>query len=231
MGRLTKERIEGVVREVCRRLKEVDPGIRAVVQFGSSVYAPDLAEDIDLLVLSEAPRPIGVYLAAVEGAPIPVHIVPAKAGRKLEPFLAASVRAWGRVVAGDPLAVEEAVRGVPPPSLEEVEEALLTAEASVKRAQTEEAEAVQFLLRMGAQSLLEAVKKGDAIALCSREGLKAERALMRDFEGIVRALRPMINGRCAPRDDARRLALLLSRARRLFALAKSRGLRGGRIEG
>lgn len=38
---------------ICKRLLDYDPGIVEIVQFGSSVYAPERAEDADLLVITE----------------------------------------------------------------------------------------------------------------------------------------------------------------------------------
>jgi hypothetical protein len=39
--------VEGNLREVCASLLKYDNGIVEIVQFGSSIYAPQLAKDID----------------------------------------------------------------------------------------------------------------------------------------------------------------------------------------
>jgi hypothetical protein len=39
--------------QICEALLRADPDILAVVQFGSSVYAPELALDLDLLVITK----------------------------------------------------------------------------------------------------------------------------------------------------------------------------------
>ncbi len=45
---LTETLLEGIVHA----LRRVDRQVVAVIVFGSAVYAPDLARDIDLLVIS-----------------------------------------------------------------------------------------------------------------------------------------------------------------------------------
>lgn len=221
------EELERALREVCQSLMRADPDIRAIVQFGSSVYLPEEAEDVDLLVLSGSPKPIGVYLTAVEGFPVPVHVVPAKAGRKLEPLLAASVRAWGRVIAGDPEEVERAVEGVPPPSLKEVEEALSAAEASVEAARDGEGLAY-FLIRAGLHSLAEATKKGALLALCSARRANGE--VVRKFVGIVRNLWPFLKGSRPPEECLRALESLLPEVRKLVEMAAERAREAERGE-
>ena len=61
----------GWLEEVCRRLLEYDPDIVEVIQFGSSVYAPDRARDVDILVLTRKVKEYGGYLDSVciEDAP------------------------------------------------------------------------------------------------------------------------------------------------------------------
>jgi predicted nucleotidyltransferase len=64
--------VEAVARQAAERLLAADPGIRAIVLFGSAAYAPDLARDLDLLVLTSQKRDLEVYLRAVEDEPLPV---------------------------------------------------------------------------------------------------------------------------------------------------------------
>ena len=56
------------MRWVGEKLLKRDPSIVEIVQFGSSVYAPDLSRDVDLLVISRGPKDYDVYLDAVESA-------------------------------------------------------------------------------------------------------------------------------------------------------------------
>ena len=57
-----------LLKAVCEKLLKHDPEVVEVVQFGSSVYAPDLSRDVDLLVISREPKDYDVYLDAVDEA-------------------------------------------------------------------------------------------------------------------------------------------------------------------
>jgi len=51
-------------KRICGRLLEYDPDIVEVVQFGSSVYAPQYAKDVDLLIITGREKVYGGYLDA-----------------------------------------------------------------------------------------------------------------------------------------------------------------------
>ncbi len=56
-----------LLSRIVEALRNVDPNILAVFLFGSAVYAPDWARDIDLLVVTREPKDLGEYLdAAIE---------------------------------------------------------------------------------------------------------------------------------------------------------------------
>ncbi len=111
--------------QICEALLRADPDILAIVQFGSSVYAPELALDLDLLVITKRKKDDGVYWNAVwsAGQPFWVDVVVVERGERLG-FLSAAVRAFGRLVFGD----EEVVRGVtkemPVPTFDEARQVL-----------------------------------------------------------------------------------------------------------
>jgi hypothetical protein len=111
--------------KICEALLEADPEIVAIVQFGSSVYAPDLALDLDLLVVTRRKKDSGVYWDAVwgSGQPFWVDVVIVEAGEQLG-FLGAAVRAFGRLVWGDAKAVLEVTKSMPVPTFDEVREVL-----------------------------------------------------------------------------------------------------------
>lgn len=73
------------LRRVCEKLLERDPDIVEVIQFGSSVYAPEYARDVDLLVITGDPKDYDVYLDAVEDVapPFNVDVVVVEVGGKL----------------------------------------------------------------------------------------------------------------------------------------------------
>lgn len=66
--KLTQETIE----ELCQRLRDYDPQIVEIVQFGSSVYMPELARDLDLLVFTREKKGDQFdYLRALDGLSLP----------------------------------------------------------------------------------------------------------------------------------------------------------------
>jgi len=90
LGIIKAEVDSGVDREkllnvVCEKLLKCDPDIVEIIQFGSSVYAPDLSRDVDLLVISSDPKDYDVYLDAVDEAnPLfNVDVVVVKLGQEL----------------------------------------------------------------------------------------------------------------------------------------------------
>jgi predicted nucleotidyltransferase len=81
-----------------KRLLEYDPDIVEVVQFGSSVYAPELSRDVDLLVITKRAREYRGYLDAVsplEADVIVVEVGEAVGGSLLRGFSAPSKSCTG----------------------------------------------------------------------------------------------------------------------------------------
>ena len=111
--------------KICEALLRADPDILAIVQFGSSVYAPELALDLDLLVITQRKKDDGVYWNAVWGAgqPFWVDVVVVEAREQLG-FLGAAVRAFGRLVWGDAEAILEVTKTMPVPTFDEAREVL-----------------------------------------------------------------------------------------------------------
>jgi len=65
---------QDISRGLCERLLEYDPGIVEIIQFGSSIYAPKYARDIDLLVFTEKKKGYGGYLEALDGLELPFDV-------------------------------------------------------------------------------------------------------------------------------------------------------------
>jgi hypothetical protein len=68
---------QGHLEEVCWRLVEYDQDIVEIVQFGSSIYAPERSKDVDLLVITKKAKEYGGYLDAAnpEDASIDVDVL------------------------------------------------------------------------------------------------------------------------------------------------------------
>ena len=120
---------EGLLRGVCRELLKRCPDIVEIVQFGSSVYAPDLARDVDLLVISRDPKDYDVYLSAVDEVdpPFNVDIVVVKPGQELREELVRSVLGAFNILYGNGRYILEYARRLSDPTYEEARAALRAA--------------------------------------------------------------------------------------------------------
>ncbi len=99
LGRDLREWLE----RICHRLLEYDPEIVEVIQFGSSVYAPEHARDVDLLIITKNPRDYDVYLDAVKeiSPPFNVDIVVIGVGRRLREDFIRGVLGAFNILYGD----------------------------------------------------------------------------------------------------------------------------------
>lgn len=97
--RFQQEQIEAI----CNRLIEYDAGIAEIVQFGSSVYAPDSANDLDVLVFTEKNKDYSGYLDAILELNLPydVDVVVKEMDEHLGESFAVSVFGAYRILYGD----------------------------------------------------------------------------------------------------------------------------------
>jgi len=130
MKTLSKPMInDALLSKIVSALLSVDPNIVAIVLFGSAVYAPDLARDIDLLVISKEPKERERYEDAVLEASqgwdvdLVVHKVGETFGR-----LSGAIRAFGRILFGDEKWVWGVTSRMPIPSFRDAWRALRRAE-------------------------------------------------------------------------------------------------------
>ncbi len=88
---------------LCVRLLEYDGDIVEIIQVGSSVYAPELAIDIDLLVFTRERKDYGGYLDAADSAdlPLPVDVIVKEVGEGLPKGFALQAFGAYRVLHGD----------------------------------------------------------------------------------------------------------------------------------
>src|SRR5712692_10276310 len=89
------------LQKIARALREHDPDIIEVVHFGSGVYAPRLARDIDLLVTTRAKKPDDVYWQAADAVDDNVDILVRTQGEPVSPQIALAVRAFSKTLWGD----------------------------------------------------------------------------------------------------------------------------------
>ena len=130
MAHITKRELENL----CATLYAADADIRDIVMFGSFVYAPSLARDIDLVVTTAKRKNYGVYLDAVADFPINVDVIARQPGERIGDRIAWGIKAVGQVLAGDGQTIEE-VMEVPAPPFERVRKIFCIADERLSSAQ------------------------------------------------------------------------------------------------
>ena len=130
MAHITKRELE----DLCETLRAADADIRDIIMFGSFVYAPSLARDIDLVVTTTKRKDYGVYLDAVADFPINVDVIARQPGEVIGDRIAWGIKAVGQVLAGDGQTLEE-VMEVPAPTFERVRKIFCIADEHLSSAQ------------------------------------------------------------------------------------------------
>jgi len=125
-----------VMKRICRRLLEYDPDIVEIVQFGSSVYAPDLCRDVDILVITRRLRDYEGYLDAVysEDPPLGVDVIVVEVGKKLKEGFLRGVLGSFRILYGDGRYLLEYAGRLGDPTFEEARSSLRVASMLLKLA-------------------------------------------------------------------------------------------------
>lgn len=118
--------VEEWLSHLVKALLKADPEIIAIVQFGSSVYAPELANDIDLLILTKRKKDLEVYCKATIDCPLNVDVMPVQVDEPIG-YIGLAVKAFGRVLFGDAGLVWEAIKDMPPPTFDEARRVLRVA--------------------------------------------------------------------------------------------------------
>lgn len=157
--------------KLCDGLLQADPDIVAIVQFGSSVYAPDLALDLDLLIITKREKESKVYWDTVwsTGQPFWVDVVVVELGKRLG-FLSAAVRAFGRLVFGDLNAVLEVTKEMPVPTFDESRRVLNAGAAYLRlAAQTDDVVVREAHYRNAFNSLFDAARLAAMAFLLTEE--------------------------------------------------------------
>jgi hypothetical protein len=125
---------EALLTNIVIALRRADPEVVSVVLFGSAVYAPDLARDLDFLVISHNPKEQQRYQdAALQVAQgWEVDVIVCKVGEKVR-GLAGAVRAFGKVLWGDERWLWEVTKDMPVPTFEDARRTIREAEMDAQR--------------------------------------------------------------------------------------------------
>ena len=118
-----------LLEAVCERLLKHDPDIVEIVQFGSSVYAPKLSRDVDLLVISKDPKDYDEYLDAVDevNPPFNVDVIVVKPGQELREELIRGVLGAFNILHGSRRYILEYAKRLGDPTFEEAKVTLRAA--------------------------------------------------------------------------------------------------------
>ena len=108
-----------LLKELCTRLVRADPDVRDIIQFGSSVYAPERARDVDLLITTLYKKDLDVYWDALGDEPSNVDLIIREPGDRMGDWIAWGVCATGRVLYGDGETMKEARRDMPVPTFDQ----------------------------------------------------------------------------------------------------------------
>lgn len=108
-----------LLKELCVRLVRADPDVRDIVQFGSSVYAPERARDVDLLITTLYKKDLNVYWDALGDELSKVDLIIREPGDRVGDWIAWGVCATGRVLYGDGETMKEARRDKPVPTFDQ----------------------------------------------------------------------------------------------------------------
>ena len=125
------------MREICKRLLKYDPSIVEIIQFGSSVYAPKHARDIDLLVLTKKAKEYEGYLDAayIEDLPFNVDVIVVNLGEKLREDFIRGVLGAFKVLYGNGRHMLEYAKRLSDPKFDEARAALKAARDYIELAE------------------------------------------------------------------------------------------------
>lgn len=121
--------------ERCRSLKEADQDLVDVIQFGSSIYAPDLARDIDLLVTTRAKKDEDLYWDIFSDLDLGVDVLVRTPEQPIGRDIAANIMLLGNVLFGNGETIKTAEVFMEVPTYERARKSLRTADTNLISAQ------------------------------------------------------------------------------------------------
>ena len=126
--------LQAYVQETVMRLSQADPDIKAIALFGSCVYAPDLAQDIDLLIITAHKKDLTLYWEALDEVSVRVDVVVKEVDEHLGNGLKLGVNVFGQLVWGERKYVEEVIGEMPVPRYEDARERLFNGDQYIQDA-------------------------------------------------------------------------------------------------
>ncbi|MDQ1317595.1 MAG: hypothetical protein QG588_1248 [Candidatus Poribacteria bacterium] len=122
--------------DLCKALLNADPDIQDIILFGSYVYAPSLARDIDLLVTTAKRKPIEIYCNLIADFSKYVDLIIRETCEEIGNLIAWGIRATGCVLygKGDSL---KSILNIPMITFRQVQESLYQADDIFLSAESE----------------------------------------------------------------------------------------------
>ena len=162
---------DDLLADIVQAFRDADADLMAVILFGSAVYAPDLARDLDFLVISHNPKEQRRYQdAALQVAQgWEVDVIVCKVGEKVR-GLSGAVRAFGKVLWGDERWLWEVTKDMPVPTFEDARRTIAEAEMDAQEAmRSQDAWHADSRWRSAYNWLFEAVRRGAMAFLNTQE--------------------------------------------------------------
>ena len=122
-------KLTGALKEaISQRLLRYDPGIMEIVQFGSSVYAPRHANDVDILIFTKRNKGYDRYFECLKSleSPFEFDLVIKRIGEELNKSFAYQVFGACEIIYGDGSLIQKAMEQVDP-TFDEAHAAIETA--------------------------------------------------------------------------------------------------------
>ena len=131
-----------VVEKICQRLLSWDQEIVEIIQFGSSVYSPQQARDLDILVFTKKKKEYFGYLDRLDELDLPfdIDVVVHEKGASLESGFACHVLGAYEILYGDGSCLRAATQHLGNPTFEEAFSRLRGARRHMELARIEQDE-------------------------------------------------------------------------------------------
>jgi hypothetical protein len=160
-------------RAICQKLLEYDPGIIEIIQFGSSLYAPSCAKDIDLLILTTSRKaPHSAYMDKILelNLPFDVDIVVSELGMPISKSLLAHVIGAYEVLYGSGDVLSDLVEQFNP-TFNEVHAAIETGKKNLADAKSaEDSDVKDSHIRIAFNQLFHAARLASMVYIGTEKG-------------------------------------------------------------
>jgi hypothetical protein len=161
-----------MIEKITRCLREYDPNIVEIIQFGSSVYSPKQARDLDLIVFTKKKKDyIGYVDKILELLPYDVDIIVKEVGETLRnKHIVISAFAANKLLYGDGAYLKEIFSHFDP-RIEDAYEALKSAENHIKDASSQPTEGLKDIryVRLAFNELFDAARIASMVYLSTEQ--------------------------------------------------------------